>query len=111
MNYKDINDNYTAVMRRFAVIKGDILNYHNNLVTATAQWEAVPTISADAKYGDVVNDKSIDSLGHVGVILWREEFVKRDGRRAVRFDMHFINHTTLKNGAPERVRKVEFILA
>lgn len=111
MQYKDINDNYTAVMRRFAVIKGGILKQSSNWVTHTAQWEAVPTISADAKYGDVVNDKSIDSLGHVGVILWREEFVKRDGRRAVRFDLHFVAHTTVNNGAPERVRKVEFILA
>jgi hypothetical protein len=74
------------------------------------EWDAIPTANADARWGDVVIDRSVDALGVAGLVGIPEQITKRDGRAAVRFTIEFMSHTTVDRGGSVRTRRLEFIL-
>ena len=109
MNYKEIHDDSTVVLKRYASIKANIKKHNSNFVEREL-WDSVPVIDEDSQYGDLVKDFSVDSRhGHVGIVSNREPFTKRDGRFGVRIEFKFINHTTVNQSPDVRTRKLEFI--
>lgn len=111
MKYKDQFNSLKACLVHYASLKADIIKGKADSAGREA-WDAVPVVSADSKWGDIVKDYSIDPRhGHVGVVSRPAEHIKkRDGREAVRIEMEFINHTTVSHYADVKTRKIEFIL-
>lgn len=111
MQYKDHFNSLKACLVHYASLKADIIKGRAYSAGREA-WDAVPVVSADAKWGDIVKDFSIDTRhGHVGVVSRPAERIKkRDGREAVRIEIEFINHTTVNRYPDIKTRKIEFIL-
>ena len=108
------------IAKHFAVILADIVKGKASSADR-ALWNSVPEISADAQVWDIVKDFSIrghekgfineqlgygDLGGQVGLVRYKRESIKRDGRTAVLVEIVFYPHT---NRSEPKYRTVEFI--
>jgi hypothetical protein len=111
MNYRDKFHDRKSCLLHYAELKATLIKRRTHTPSLEA-WNAVPVVSVDAKWGDIVKDYSVDSTyGHVGVVSQPvERFTKRDGREAVRIYIEFINHTTVKTYPDVKTRKLELII-
>lgn len=111
MKYRDHFNSLKACLVHYASLKADIIKGKAHSAGREA-WDAVPVVSADVKWGEIVKDYSVDPRhGHVGVVSRPAECIKkRDGREAVRIYIEFINHTTVNHSPDIKTRKIEFIL-
>jgi hypothetical protein len=105
------NSDLHSVLLRYAHIKADMTK-RNSTLGQRELWDEVPAIHADARVGDIVKDKSVDThgFGHVGVVSDFNVVTKRDGRTAIHIYFQFINHTPEAIRSGIKTRKVEFIL-
>ena len=110
MNYRENFSDLKSCLKHYAELKAKLIK-GTAYSAGREAWDAVPVVSADTKWGDIVKDYSVDQRhGHVGVAGRPERFTKRDGREAVRIEIEFLNHTTVNHHPDIKTRKLEFIL-
>lgn len=108
--YKQHFNDLKSCLVTYATVKGNMLK-HNSTAMQRELWDAVPVVSADSKWGDIVKDYSVDERhGHVGVVSDTQRFTKRDGTQAIRVWMQFINHTTVNHSPDIKTRKLVFVI-